>query len=230
MTGGAPSHDAVTQLFGDDEPDTEADASRAAILDGALSAFIDVGVRRTSMGDVARRSRISPATLYRKFAGKSGLVQAVTLREARRFVADMADTQDAVRRSGADAEEQIVELAIAVIDGLQRNKLLRRLLQTEPELILPALTTEAGPMLALGRDYVAGVLRQFQEDGLMPDFDPVPMAEILARLSLSLALTPDSALPLDDQEATRAIFRAHIVPALGLPAGPAPTPTARRSR
>jgi len=57
------------------------------------------------------------------------------------------------------------------------------------------------------------------------------MAEVLARLSLSFALTPDTALPLDDQEATRAIFRAHIVPALGLPAGPRPTNTAnRRSR
>ncbi len=217
---------AVTQLFGQDEP--EADASRAAILDGALAAFVDVGVRRTSMGDVARRSRISPATLYRKFAGKSGLVEAVALREARRFVADMADLLEDVRRSGGDAEEQIVELALAVIDHLQRNKLLRRLLQTEPELVLPVLTTGGAPVLALGRDYLTGVLRDFQADGLMPDFDPVPMAEVLARLSLSFALTPDTALPLDDQEATRAILRAHIVPALGLPAGP--RPTTRRSR
>ena len=127
MAGGT---NAVTQLFGQDEP--EADASRAAILDGALAAFVDVGVRRTGMGDVARRSRISPATLYRKFAGKSGLVEAVALREARRFVADMADLLEDVRRSGGDAEEQIVELALAVIDHLQRNKLLRRLLQPSP--------------------------------------------------------------------------------------------------
>jgi len=223
MAGGT---NAVTQLFGQDEP--ESDASRAAILDGALAAFVDVGVRRTSMGDVARRSRISPATLYRKFAGKSGLVEAVALREARRFVADMADLLEDVRRSGGDAEEQIVELALAVIDHLQRNKLLRRLLQTEPELVLPVLTTGGAPVLALGRDYLTGVLRDFQADGLMPDFDPVPMAEVLARLSLSFALTPDSALPLDDQEATRAILRAHILPALGLPAGP--RPTTRRSR
>jgi AcrR family transcriptional regulator len=223
MAGGT---NAVTQLFGQEEP--EADASRAAILDGALAAFVDVGVRRTSMGDVARRSRISPATLYRKFTGKSGLVEAVALREARRFVADMADLLEDVRRSGGDAEEQIVELALAVIDHLQRNKLLRRLLQTEPELVLPVLTTGGAPVLALGRDYLTGVLRDFQADGLMPDFDPVPMAEVLARLSLSFALTPDTALPLDDQEATRAILRAHIVPALGLPAGP--RPTTRRSR
>jgi AcrR family transcriptional regulator len=217
----------MPQLFGSDEPDTEADPGRATILDGALAAFIDVGVRRTSMGDIARRSRISPATLYRRFAGKSGLVEAVALREARIFVATMDETLDGVRRWGGDAEEQIVELAVAVIDGLQRNKLLRRLLETEPELVLPVLTTAGGPMLAIGRDYIAGVLRQLQADGLMPDFDPVPMAEILARLSLSLALTPETALPLDDQAATREIFRAHIVPALGLPAGP--RPTTRRS-
>ena len=96
----------VTPLFAQDQPDAEADASRAAILDGALAAFLDVGIRRTSMGDVARRARISPATLYRKFAGKSGLVQAVGLREARRFLADMADDMEDVRRSGGDAEDQ----------------------------------------------------------------------------------------------------------------------------
>lgn len=220
---------AVTQLFGRDVPEGgDGDPSRAAILDGALAAFIDVGVRRTSMGDVARRARMSPATLYRKFAGKSGLVQAVALREARRFVADMADTVDDVRRGGGDAEEQVVELALAVIDNLQRNKLLRRLLETEPEVVLPVLTTDGAAVLALGRDYLAGVLRGFQDDGLMPAYDPVPMAEVLARLSLSFALTPDSALPLHDQGATRAILRAHIVPALGLPAGTRPT-TDRRS-
>lgn len=211
------------------ESDDEArDASRGAILDGAIAAFLDVGMRRTSMGDVARRARISPATLYRKFAGKTGLIEAVWLREARRFLADMDDTLEDVRRAGGDAEDQVVSLAFAVIDAIRRNRLLARLLQTEPELILPLMTTQAGPVLALGRDYVTGVLTRLQDEGLLPAFDPEPVAEVLARLSLSLALTPESVLPLDDEEKSRALFRAHIVPALGLP-GPPATET-RRSR
>lgn len=197
----------------DDDP---RDASRGAILDGAMAAFLDVGVRRTSMGDVARRAGISPATLYRKFAGKTGLIEAVWLREARRFLADMDDTLEEVRRAGGDAEDQVVTLALAVVDAIRRNRLLARLMQTEPELILPLMTTQAGPVLALGRDYVTGVLSRLQGEGLLADFDPEPVAEVLARLSLSLALTPETVLPLDDEEQARQLFRAHIVPALGL--------------
>jgi AcrR family transcriptional regulator len=213
------------------EPDDARDASRGAILDGAIAAFLDVGVRRSSMGDVARRARISPATLYRKFAGKTGLVEAVWLREARRFLADMDDTLEEVRRAGGDAEDQVVTLALAVVDAIRRNRLLARLMQTEPELILPLMTTQAGPVLALGRDYVTGVLTRLQEEELLPAFDPEPVAEVLARLSLSLALTPDTVLPLDDEEKSRELFRAHIVPALGLPGPPVTSvnPT-RRSR
>ena len=169
------------------------------------------------MGDVARRARISPATLYRKFAGKTGLVEAVWLREARRFLADMDDTLEDVRRAGGDAEDQVVTLALAVVDAIRRNRLLARLMQTEPELILPLMTTQAGPVLALGRDYVTGVLTRLQDEDLLPAFDPEPVAEVLARLSLSLALTPESVLPLDDEQKSRELFRAHIVPALGLP-------------
>lgn len=213
------------------EPDDDArDASRGAILDGAIAAFLDVGVRRTSMGDVARRARISPATLYRKFAGKTGLVEAVWLREARRFLADMDDTLDDVRRSGADAEEQVTTLALAVVDAIRRNRLLARLMQTEPELILPLMTTQAGPVLALGRDYVAGLLGRLQDEGLLPAFDPEPVAEVLARLSLSLALTPETVLPLDDEKKSRELFRAHIVPVLGLPGPHQQAVTSRRSR
>ena len=203
-------------LFSVPDSEDDPDASRGAILDGALAAFLDVGVRRTSMGDVARRSRISPATLYRKFAGKSGLGEAVALREVRRFLADMDDTLDATRRDGGDAEEQVITLGLNVIDWIRRNRLLRRLLETEPELVLPLLTTPGAPVLDLGRSYLRGVLERLQREGVLPPYDPEPIAETLARLALSLALTPESVLPLDDDEAARALFRAHIVPALGL--------------
>jgi AcrR family transcriptional regulator len=210
-------------LFSVPESEDEPDASRGAILDGALAAFLDVGVRRTSMGDVARRSRISPATLYRKFAGKSGLVEAVALREVRRFLADMDDTLEATRRAGGDAEEQVITLGLSVIDWIRRNRLLRRLLETEPELVLPLLTTQGTPVLTLGRTYLRGVLERLQREGVLPKYDPDPIAETLARLALSLALTPESVLPLDDDDAARALFRAHIVPALGLQGRPAAT-------
>jgi AcrR family transcriptional regulator len=197
-------------------PPEPTDASRGALLDGALDTFLDVGIRRTSMGDIAKRAGISPATLYRKFASKSGIIEAVGLREARRFLADVDDViEDAVRR-GADAETQITEMAVAVFDGIRRNRLLSRLLETEPELILPLLTVNAGPLMTMGTDYLAQFIRKFQSEGSVPPYDPEPVAELMARLAVSFALTTATAIPLHDLEPARAFVRMHVVPAVGI--------------
>ncbi|SDI37185.1 DNA-binding transcriptional regulator, AcrR family [Actinokineospora alba] len=186
--------------------DRNLDLDQPEILDGALSAFLEFGIRRTSMGEVAKRSKLSPATLYRRFAQKSDIIRAVAIREARRFI----DEVDARIDPGASAEEQVVEGFVAFTQGVRRNKLLTRLLVTEPEFTLPLLTTEAGPFLALGRDYLAGVTRRLQAEGKLGAYEPEPVAEILARLALSLVLTPDGVIPVDDVEKARAFARDHI--------------------
>jgi AcrR family transcriptional regulator len=190
------------------------DPSRGSILDGALAMFLDVGIRRTTLSDIAKRSGISPATLYRRFDNKSTLVQAVAMREVRRFLADADDVL--AELADSDAETQVVELGLAVLDGTRRNRLLTRLLETEPELILPLLTTNAGPVVGMGREYLANFFRRLQVEGKIPELDPEPISEVLARLALSISLTPESALPLDDEKATRAILRSLILPVIGL--------------
>lgn len=176
------------------------------ILDGALSAFLEFGIRRTSMGEVAKRSNLSPATLYRRFAQKGDIVRAVATREARRFIEEV----DAQIDQDASAEDQVVEGFVAFTQGVRRNKLLTRLLVTEPEFTLPLLTTQAGPFLALGRDYLAGVTRRLQAEGKLQLYEPEPVAEILARLALSLVLTPAGVIPVDDVDAARNFARHHI--------------------
>jgi AcrR family transcriptional regulator len=184
----------------------EPDGEQTAVLDGALSAFLDFGVRRASMTEIARRAGISPATLYRRFAQKSDVVQAVGLREVRRFLADV----DAQLDPTLPAQEQVVALFIAFLAGLRRNKLLTRLLETEPETVLPALTVNGQPVLALGRDYLADIIRRLQAEGAAEAYDPEPVAEMIARLALSMALTPQTSLPLGDEAVARKFARDHI--------------------
>lgn len=204
----------------------------ASILDGALAAFLDFGIRRTSMADIATRSRISPATLYRRFAQKTDLVQAVGLREVRRFLADV----DRRVNQDASAEEQVVELYLAFLGGLRRNALLRRLLDTEPEAVLPLLTVRGAPVLDLGRDYLAEFIRRLQAERKLARFDAEPVAEMIARIALSMALTPQTTIPVTDEKAARRFAREHITVMFRLPpaaAKPARTPArsapARRS-
>jgi AcrR family transcriptional regulator len=200
-----------------------ADPDRTPVLDAALDAFLDFGVRRTSMGEVARRSRLSPATLYRRFAQKSDLVTAVGLREVRRLLAEV-DRRIDMR---ATAEDQIVELFVACFEGMRENRLLNRLLSTEPEIVLPRLTLDGGPVIELGRDYLAEFLRRLQRTGDLPDYDPEPVAEVLARVALSLALTRGTTIPLHQGERTRRFVLDHVAAFVGLsgPGGdPRPNP------
>ncbi|WP_406272742.1 TetR/AcrR family transcriptional regulator [Nocardia sp. NBC_00881] len=182
------------------------------LLESALSAFLDFGIKRTSMGEIARRAGISPATLYRRFESKNDLVEAVSVREAQRFVAAIDRQVHIV--SGTD--DQLVEIFVAFIGAIAGNELLRRLLRTEPDLILPRLTTDAGPILAVGRGYLAEKLRELRAAGGTHDFDADLVAEIMARLALSLALTPDGLIPVSDQDAAREFARRTLLPMVGV--------------
>ncbi|MFX0575750.1 TetR/AcrR family transcriptional regulator [Nocardia nepalensis] len=186
------------------------DRNQTRVLDAALLAFLDFGIKRTSMVEVARRCGLSLATLYRRFASKSDLIQAVGMRQARQFVEEVdAALQRQVDRD-ASAEDQIVELFVAFLNGLRGNKLLDRLLKTEPEIVLPYLTVKGAPVIELGRDYLAEFITRLQDERKLPEYDPEPVAEMIARTALSLALTPQTVLPLDDDAAIRKFAREHV--------------------
>jgi AcrR family transcriptional regulator len=187
------------------------------VHDAALDAFIDYGIRRTSMGEIARRARLSPATLYRRFAQKGDLVQAVGLREVRRFLEAVDRNVD----TSATAEDQIVSLFVSFAQGLRRHKLLQRLIATEPEIVLPQLTVKGGPVLELGRDYLAEFLRRLQAEGSLPPYDVLPVAELLARVALTMALLPATDIPLGTDERAREFARDHIAALCLLPTAPA---------
>lgn len=193
------------------------DGNQARVLDAAMLAFLDFGIKRTSMVEVARRCGLSLATLYRRFASKSELIEAVGLRQTREFVEGVDAALQRQVDHDAGAQEQIVELFAAFITGLRDNKLVHRLLATEPELVLPYLTTKGAPVLELGRDYVAEFIARLQQEGKLPAYDPAPLAEMIARTALSLALTPQTVIPLGDDMAIRQFARDHIVVSFRVP-------------
>ncbi|WP_019928430.1 TetR/AcrR family transcriptional regulator [Nocardia sp. BMG111209] len=184
------------------------------LLESALSAFLDFGIKRTSMGEIARRAGISPATLYRRFESKNDLVEAVGVREAQRFVA--AIEERAARITGGSGVDELVEIFASFTTLLARNELLQRLLRTEPELILPRLTVDGGPVLEVGRIYLAEKLRGLRQSDTTLDFDPDLVAEVLARLAQSLMLTPEGRIPLRDESAAREFARRTLLPMVGV--------------
>ncbi|MCP2290206.1 TetR/AcrR family transcriptional regulator [Nocardia amikacinitolerans] len=187
------------------------DRNQARVLDAALVAFLDFGIKRTSMVEVARRCGLSLATLYRRFASKSDLIEAVALRQTREFIDEVDGVLQRQVDRDASAEDQIVALFVAFVNGLRGNQLVHRLLATEPELVLPFLTVKGAPIIELGRDYVAEFVTRLQGEGKLPAYDPAPLAEMIARTAVSLALTPQTVIPFGDDAALREFARDHVV-------------------
>ena len=196
-----------------------AQATSERILDAAVTQAEEFGVRRLTIGDVAERVGVSRVTVYKYFPGKDRLVEAVLLREMRRF---LRDVDEAVAPYDA-LEDRLVEGFVFALGWLRKHRLLNRLLRTDPELIVPNLTVGAAPVLAAGREFIAGFARREADEGRLPlaEKEIEAVSELLARAVLSFVLTPDSVIGMRTQAEIRQFAEHYLAPTLqALAAGP----------
>jgi hypothetical protein len=133
-------------------------------------------------------------------------MEAVILREAHRFFAEL---ESAVARVDS-AEERIVEAFVHTLAAAREQRLLNRLLATEPELLLPHLTVEGGPVLAAGTEFLARQMRLARSG--VPARETRAVAEIVARLVLSFLLTPESVVALGSPREARRFAHRYVAP------------------
>ncbi|WP_024805860.1 TetR/AcrR family transcriptional regulator [Nocardia sp. BMG51109] len=185
------------------------DEADEAIMDAALERILQVGIRRASLEDIARRAGINRITIHRRFAGKDNLVEAVLERETQRMQVEV--TAIAAAAPGVDA--QIEETVLYVLLQTRIHRLVAELLRVAPEEALGFYTVQGGRLVALGIDYIVGMLTHAQSAGLIAGYDPRPVAELVARLAHSLMLTPDGgSVEFTDPDAARTFVRTTIVP------------------
>ena len=185
------------------DPDT--DGVGESIVDAALAEFLAYGLRRTNVDAVARRAKVSRATLYRRFRDKDALVQAVLVRECRRFFGSIADAVTGV----STMEERLVEGFVVGVRYARADRLLNRLLASDPEALLPYLTTNGELVVAAARDFLVSRGGAAAPAG---DRTPAGVAELFVRLAISFTLMPESAIPLGTDEEVRAFARAYLAP------------------
>jgi AcrR family transcriptional regulator len=185
----------------------EADAPVERILDAAADLMQLYGLTRWSMEDVAAHAAIGRTSVYRSFASRDDLVHAVLARELRGTVERITTAAAA----SPSVEEGIIEGALVGLAAL-RSSVVERLLQSDPATILPFLTTEAGPLVALTREMLTA---QARAAGAAVDPEQAAeLAEIVARLGLSFILTRDTVFPVEDDEALRRALRRLLRPVL----------------
>ncbi|MFC7534600.1 TetR/AcrR family transcriptional regulator [Actinoplanes sp. GCM10030250] len=181
------------------------------LLDAAHAQFCRMGIRRSTMEDVARRAGVSRITAYRRFATKDALVKHVIRREFRRYFDQFpVDIQTA-----GTAADRVVLGFVSSLQALRHNQLIGGLMTAEPDVVIPSLVGDGGLMLATVQRFVAGQLRKEQHAGhISGRVDVELVAELMTRLSCSFLVTPSFVVDLDDTEQLSTVARRFLAPML----------------
>jgi TetR/AcrR family transcriptional regulator, repressor for uid operon len=205
--GPAPGDDAVTDR----------------IAAAALEQFAEFGIRRSTMDDIARRAGVSKMTVFRRFTNKQGLVEFVIAREIRRAVAEI----DRRWGTGSTIEERLVEGFGFAVSFVRGHPLFDKLLRAEPDMLLPLFTVDGAPVLALYKTLIAERLQAEIDAGRAGPADVDQASEVIARLGMSLILTREGSITLDDRSTIEALVHDTLLPMLR-PPDPAAGAQARR--
>ena len=146
-----------------------------------------MGLGRLTVEDVSREAEVSRQTVYRYFGNRDGLVNAVILREEETLIARMVAAGEGHSDLRPALEAALREALLAA----REHPLLDRLLASEPEALLPFLTTGRGPVLSAARPVVAEVLGAYVPHVGEAQLELV--ADVAARLLVSYAIDPPDA-------------------------------------
>jgi AcrR family transcriptional regulator len=153
---------------------SDLDEREGAYLDAARACILDVGWRRTTLTEVARRAGVSRMTIYRTWSDMPQLLGDLMTREWAGVVAAIVDGDS----EGSPAERLVTALAGGV-RALRDNELFVRIVELDPELLLPYLLSRRGRSQQAILDLVADQLRAGQATGEVRDTDPDVLARAL---------------------------------------------------
>jgi AcrR family transcriptional regulator len=184
------------------------DRTGAAILDAALHVLVDFGVKRATVELVAKYAGVSHMTVYRRWPAKNELLLAAVMTEFKRLFADVYE--EAQHLDSFD--DKVVSGFTGILWCVRSHPLMARELATEPEVVLPFLTTAAGPAMDMAIAFGAKNLRVAAETENLVIGDPVALAEVLVRLAHSLLLAPHLEPALRSRAEVAEYARRYILP------------------
>ena len=194
---GDGAHDTATPRSGD---------RRADLLAAAARRFVAVGLRKTTMEDIAREARAGKATLYRHFANKDAVIDALLVREAARLERILTAATD--EHDGA--AERIEAAFLRGVAFFVEHPVLTKGRDEEPGILLPRITADGGPLVRLTLELFTELIAEGVERGELRTVDPREAAEVIVRLILSYFSFPPMYVRVDDPDAA-ADFAHHLV-------------------
>lgn len=165
------------------------------ILDAAHAQVMAVGVRRTTLTDIAARAGVSRMTVYRRYPDVRTVLQALMTRE---FAALIEQASRDAEAAGSE-RERVVRIAVHGAELLAAHPLFLRLLDVDPELLLPYVTERVGRFQALVIDDLAERLSRAMDEGAVRRADPRRLASAMELAMRGYVLSAHSDAPEDER-------------------------------
>jgi len=184
---------------------------RERILEAAYECVARYGLGKTTVEDVTRAARVSRATVYRYFpGGRDQLVSEVIAWETGRFFGRLAE---AVAGAG-DFAGRLEEALVFAHRAIEEHEVLQKILETEPERLLPQLTVQSERILVFIRGFLVPYL---ERERLRPGVDPGEAADYVSRMLLSFTASPGR-WDLTDRAQVAELVRTELVAGILEPA------------
>ena len=186
-----------------------------ALLDAAKDCVVDLGLSRTTVSDVARRAGASRMTVYRLFPDAETLWSTLVTRE----VSEIVGAAAVHAADQPTARQRLVEAAIYAVTRLAGDPLVQRILELEPELLLPYAVERLGQAQRTVVGVVVGMLDEGVSDGSVRDLDRAAAAHLIEMIGRSFVLssriiTAESDLTTIADE-VRSLLNSYLAPLPG---------------
>ncbi len=177
-----------------------------AVLDAVRDCVLAVGVRRTTLTDVARRAGVSRMTLYRRWPDVRSLVGDLMTREW------IAVATGAMPERGPDMTARAL-LTKGLVDAVRdfvTHPLFRKILDVDPELLLPYVLDRRGASQEALLELLAGVLREGHADGSVRRAPVERQARSVLLIVQSFTLSLRTMTDEDDHELSAEAFLGEL--------------------
>ncbi len=175
-----------------------------AVLDATHATVLDFGLRRATVSEVARRAGVSRMTVYRRHPDGAALIRALMHRE---FGAALTRALEDVAGRGA-VGERLVAACVRTVELLVTHPLLLRLLEVDPELLLPYVTGAPGRFQEEARATLREAIAAGQADGSVRAGDPALLAATAETAARGLVLAARS---LDEAQRETALRELRLL-------------------
>jgi len=181
---------------------------REKVLAATYACVARFGMGKTTVEDVVKESGVSRASIYRLFpGGKDQLLRETVGWEMNRFFTRLAEAV----YDAPDFASLLEGGLVFAHRAIQEHEVLRKVLETEPERLLPLITVEQHRVLEFITAFLLPYLEREEQEGRVREgVDLHAAADYVARMILSLIGSPGR-WDMDDPEQVSTLVREELL-------------------